>query len=205
MDSYVEKFASALHEALVGVRFTDRSGQDLDKDVALDFLCNLSRRCQDTSTTQFFCGNGASAAFASHMALDWSKNAGVRSLAFNDSSLLTALGNDVSIEAIFARSLRMYASQRDLLISISSSGNSPNILKAIEEARAMNMSVVTMSGLSPDNQSRMMGDVNIYVSAKTYGIVESAHQVLLHAWLDRFLSLEEWNAAEAQNMREYQP
>ena len=51
------------------------------------------------------------------------------------------------------------------------------------------MSVVTFSGLKPDNKSRKKGDLNFYVPAKTYGIVECAHQVLLHAWLDKYMGL----------------
>lgn len=203
MKSYVDMFSSALHKALIGVQVTNKQGKKFDKENALDLLCNLSKGCKNNNSTQFFCGNGASAAFASHMAVDWSKNGGVRSMAFNDPALLTALGNDVSGEAVFARSLQMYALDQDMLITISSSGNSPNIIKAIEQARKLDMSVVTISGLRPDNKSRKMGDINLYISANTYGIVESAHQVLLHAWIDRFLGLEEWNASGPQDMREY--
>jgi D-sedoheptulose 7-phosphate isomerase len=69
------------------------------------------------------------------------------------------------------------------------------------------MRVITFSGLKPDNASRTRGDVNVYVPTRTYGIVESAHQVLLHAWLDAFLGVEEWTRETAQNMRagEYTP
>jgi D-sedoheptulose 7-phosphate isomerase len=202
MNTYMDKFINAFNNALLGVQITDSDGNSLDKEVALEELCDLSKTCQKEGKTQYFCGNGASAAFASHMALDWSKNGGVRSEAFNDPVLFTALGNDVSIEAIFARSLKMYASQKDMLITISSSGNSPNIIQAIKVARSMKMRVVTLSGLKPDNVSRKSGDLNLFVPAKTYGVVESAHQVLLHIWLDSFMNLQEWNITDFQNMRE---
>lgn len=202
MNTYMDKFINAFNNALLGVQITDSDGNSLDKEVALEELCDLSKACQKEGKTQYFCGNGASAAFASHMALDWSKNGGVRSEAFNDPVLFTALGNDVSIEAIFARSLQMYASQKDMLITISSSGNSPNIIQAIKAARSMKMRVVTLSGLKPDNVSRKSGDLNLFVPAKTYGVVESAHQVLLHIWLDSFMNLQEWNITDFQNMRE---
>ena len=62
------------------------------------------------------------------------------------------------------------------------------------------MNVVTFSGLKPDNYSRRMGDINFYVPAKTYGIVECSHQVLLHAWLDKYMGVLEWDRTECQNM-----
>jgi D-sedoheptulose 7-phosphate isomerase len=67
-------------------------------------------------------------------------------------------------------------------------------------AREKGMGVVTFSGLKPDNQSRKMGDLNFYIPAKTYGIVECAHQVLLHVWLDKYMGVVEWDREGCQNM-----
>ena len=77
--------------------------------------------------------------------------------------------------------------EKDMLITISSSGNSPNIIKAIHTARELGVFIVTLSGKKEDNQSRRLGDVNFYVPLDTYGLVESAHAVLLHCWLDMYL------------------
>jgi D-sedoheptulose 7-phosphate isomerase len=88
---------------------------------------------------------------------------------------------------VFSYRIEKSAEEKDMLVSISSSGNSPNIVAAIEAARARGMFIVTLSGMSPENSSRKLGDVNFYVSLKTYGLVESAHVVLLHCWLDLFL------------------
>ena len=74
-----------------------------------------------------------------------------------------------------------------MLITISSSGNSPNIIKAINTARELGVFIVTLSGKKEDNQSRRLGDLNFYVPLDTYGLVESAHAVLLHCWLDMYL------------------
>jgi D-sedoheptulose 7-phosphate isomerase len=145
-------------------------------------------------------GNGASAAFAEHMALDWTKNGGVRSMSPSSSVLLTALANDLSYQDSFATYLDRYAQSGDIVITISSSGNSPNILKAISKAREMGCKVVTLSGLKPDNGSRKVGDVNLYVPARTYGVVECAHQVLLHMILDAFMNVSEWGREAYQNM-----
>ena len=90
-----------------------------------------------------------------------------------------------------------------MLVAISSSGNSPNITEAIKTARTKNMTVVTFTGLRPDNRVRQMGDFNFYIQAHTYGIVECVHQVLLHVWLDQFMQVEEWSIENFQNMREH--
>jgi D-sedoheptulose 7-phosphate isomerase len=82
----------------------------------------------------------------------------------------------------------------DLLATVSSSGNSPNVVNAIAAARKQGLKVITFSGMKPDNKSRRAGDLNFYVPASTYGIVECSHQVLLHAWLDCFMNVREWES-----------
>jgi D-sedoheptulose 7-phosphate isomerase len=134
------------------------------------------------------------------MALDWTKNGGVHSLSPSSSVLLSALANDLSFEEAYAAYLDRSAKAGDLVLTISSSGNSGNILKAIAKAREIGCRVVTLSGLKPDNKSRKLGDVNFYVPARTYGIVECAHQVLLHMILDAFMGIQEWERATYQNM-----
>lgn len=167
---------------------------------ALERTVEILKEVQSGNGTQFFLGNGASAAFAEHMALDWTKNGGVRSLNPSSAVLLTALANDISFQDSFALFIDRYARPGDAVVTISSSGNSGNILKAIEAARKMQCKVITLSGLKPDNASRKSGDVNFYVPAKTYGIVECAHQVLLHMMIDSFMGIEEWEKTGYQNM-----
>jgi D-sedoheptulose 7-phosphate isomerase len=201
MNSYYENFLACISDSLKCIEITTRSGERLDPDEGFSRLCRLSEEIRSAGCTQFLCGNGASAAFANHMALDWTKNGQVRTVAFSDSALLTALGNDFGGEEVFAAALSLYAQHNDLLMTISSSGNSPNILKAITTARELGMHVVTMSGLRPDNRSRSLGDLNFYIPAKTYGVVECAHQALLHVWLDRFMGIAEWAQETYQDMR----
>jgi D-sedoheptulose 7-phosphate isomerase len=198
--SYTDDYLAAFQSALSGTEATSATGERLSMDACLDRLCRISTGIRAAGRTQFMCGNGASAAFANHMALDWSKNAGVRTLSFADAAMLTALGNDFGGSAVFAAALRMYADAGDLLVTISSSGNSPNIVTAIDEANRLGLTVVTFSGLRSDNRTRGRGTVNLYVPAKTYGIVESAHQLWLHAWLDRHVGVREWELEEAEDM-----
>ena len=171
---------------------TGRNGEAMADEAAFRRWVSMTRDVEGNRRTVYFAGNGASAAMASHMAADTLKNGQLRAMAFNDPALLTAVSNDIAFENCFAESISRFGMQGDLLTTISSSGNSPNIIKAIEAARQQNMRVVTLSGMKPDNKSRMLGDVNFYVPAKTYGIVECAHQVLLHCWLDLYMGIEEW-------------
>jgi D-sedoheptulose 7-phosphate isomerase len=137
----------------------------------------------------YFIGNGASAMMAGHFAADACKNAGLSALAFNDASLLTAIGNDVAFDEIFALPLTRLARPGDLVIAISSSGNSPNILRALDTARSQALQIVTLTGKGADNGARGRGDLNFYVPADRYGWVECAHQLILHYWLDQYLNL----------------
>lgn len=186
-DRYVDTVSRALKEMVV----TDTDGKSLPREQGLSDWCTLTAEIKATGKTMFFTGNGASAMMAGHMAADASKNGGFRSLAFNDAALMTAVSNDIDYAESFAMPLGRFADPGDVLVTISSSGNSPNIVRAIEKAREIGLRVVTLSGMHPDNRSRALGDLNFYLPADTYGVVEAGHQVLLHCWLDRFMEEEE--------------
>jgi len=188
--NYYIRFVSKLGEVLEALEVTARSGEAVNVEEAFALLCVKSQTVKEAGRSQFLCGNGASAAFANHMALDWTKTAGVPTHSFSDSALLTAMGNDLGYERAFSAPLSWYAKSGDLLAAISSSGNSPNIAATIEAARTKGMEVVTFSGMLAENRARGLGDLNFYVPGASYGIVESAHQALLHVWLDKFLGIE---------------
>lgn len=200
MEHYFAAYASALHGALTQVSVRDLNGSELDIESGLAQWTDLSRGLKDNKGRQWICGNGASAAFANHMALDWTKNAGIPTFSISDSALITALANDMGVESMFSAPIGWLAESGDVLITVSSSGNSSNIIRAIETARGKGMKIVTLSGLKPDNASRKMGDLNFYIPGKTYGVVECTHQILLHMWLDKFLDVREWDRDTLQNM-----
>src|SRR5258705_10607321 len=118
------------------------------------------------------------------MATDYSKNGGVRSLALNDASMLTCLGNDLGYDRVFAKQIELHARPGDLVIAISSSGRSANILNAVKAARAVKCVVVTLSGFALDNPLRGVGDINVYVASDRYGFVEIGHLTICHAILN---------------------
>ena len=136
-----------------------------------------------------FIGNGASAAIASHQSVDYWKNGGMRAIAFNDTSLLTCIGNDYGYPFVFEKPIEMFADEGDVLIAISSSGKSDNILNGAKMARKMKCPVITMSGLKIDNPLRSLGDLNFYVPVPTcaYGFVEIAHLTLCHRFVDMII------------------
>jgi D-sedoheptulose 7-phosphate isomerase len=201
MTSYYHHYVSTMDQALRALEITALACGRLTHDEGFDLLCTMTRKVGERGRKQYLCGNGASAAFANHMSLDWTKNGGIPTHSFSDSALLTAMGNDLGYEEAFSAPLSWYAKPGDQLVAISSSGNSPNIIRTIQVARDKGMGVITFTGLKPNNTCRALGDLNFYIPAKTYGIVECAHQILLHVWLDQYMGIREWERDHEQNMR----
>jgi D-sedoheptulose 7-phosphate isomerase len=182
---YVGTIAGGLREMSV----TDGAGTTLSTGEAFARWVEMTRQTQDLGGSIYLIGNGGSAAIASHMATDACKNGHLRALAFNDPAMLTATANDLAFDQVFALPVQRLGRAGDLLISISSSGNSLNIVRALEAARELGLAVVTLSGMRFDNRSRALGLINFYVPLPRYGWVESAHQIVMHHWLDQYLSL----------------
>jgi D-sedoheptulose 7-phosphate isomerase len=134
-----------------------------------------------------FVGNGGSAAIASHQATDYLKNGGMRALAFNDPSMLTCLSNDLGYEHVFEKQVQMLGEPGDVLIAISSSGKSENILRAVAAGAAVGTRTITMSGFAPDNPLRQRGELAFYVPSHSYGFVEIAHLALCHCIVDTIM------------------
>src|SRR5262245_63959474 len=167
-----------------GAAASDRQGNAVPLAVAIEWAVKAARRVTGQGDKIIFAGNGGSAAIASHMATDYSKNGGLRAWAMNDASMLTCLGNDYGYEHVFAKQIEFHGRPGDMLVAISSSGRSPNILNAVKAARKLGCTVLTMSGFKPDNPLRKMGDMNVYLDSGAYGYVEIGHLALCHAILD---------------------
>ncbi|HLN08987.1 MAG TPA: SIS domain-containing protein [Xanthobacteraceae bacterium] len=158
----------------------------------IDRFMRQARRSHAAGNKIMFVGNGGSAAIASHMAIDYCKNGGLRAVAFNDASALTCLANDFGYVQVFAKQIEFHARRDDLLVAISSSGRSPNILHGVEAARSLGCGVATFSGFTESNELRRAGDVNFYLRSTEYGLVEIGHLALCHAMLDLHLG---WGGA----------
>ena len=184
MTSRTTNYFNVLASLPLRAEITDNTGGALLLDNTLENLGERIRATHAAGGKLMFIGNGGSAGIASHMAIDYSKNGGFRSLAFNDGAALTCLGNDLGYDQVFAKQVDLHANAGDMLIAISSSGKSANILHAVEVARERGCFILTLSGFARDNPLRSFGDVNIYVPSREYGFVEISHLALCHAVLD---------------------
>lgn len=183
-------WSSNINEISRCLQLLSASGSDV-KDVSVDeafgLWIDLALSIRAKQNTIFLIGNGASASIASHVAADLAKNGHVHTEVFSDLSLITAIANDIGYEEVFAEPIRCRMRKGDMLVAISSSGQSMNVLKAVEEAKDIGGYLVTLSAMRPDNPLRNMGLINFYVPAKTYGLAETCHAAVLHYWIDKIV------------------
>ena len=180
IEGYVDDLSSVVRTATA----TDAHGKQVALDFAIEWSVGTARGVCDRGGKIIFAGNGGSAGIASHMATDYSKNGGLRAWAMNDASMLTCLANDYGYDQVFAKQIEFHGRPGDMLVAISSSGRSANILAAVKAARKLGCTVLTLSGFRPDNPLRKTGDMNIHLDSGAYGHVEIGHLALCHAILD---------------------
>lgn len=180
----VDRHFAALAHHVSAAAASDLDGKDIPLEQALGAVLAEAMATHARGNKVIFVGNGGSAGISSHMAIDWSKNGGIRAQAFNDGAALTCLGNDYGYEHVFAKQIEFHARPGDMLIAISSSGRSPNILAACAAMRTHGGTILTLSGFAPDNPLRRAGDINLFVGSGEYGFVEMGHLILLHTIVD---------------------
>ncbi len=163
-------------------------GKEIEADLAFMQWKDFTLQIRGERRTIFFIGNGASASMASHISADLAKNAHIRTEVFSDLSLITAIANDLSYEEVFAEPPRRRMTEYDMLVAISSSGKSPNILRGVQEAKRLGGIVVTLSSMDSNNVLRTQGLLNFYIPAKRYGMAETCHAAILHYWMDFVVS-----------------
>lgn len=157
---------------------------DLTGDQALERAHELLRQTKRQGGIVYVIGNGGSAGIASHFCNDLMKNLQIPSQTLYDANLMTCLANDVGYENVFSYSLQRLLKPHDLLVAVSSSGKSSNILNAVYVARARHTLVMTLSGFAETNPLRALGQLNFWIDCPDYGIVESAHFFILHTIVD---------------------
>ena len=179
-------YADELYELFKKTIGTFR-GREMTMDETMEKWIDETARVSKEGKKVFFIGNGASATMAEHLGFDAMQNGLLKTINFAETSYLTAVSNDFSYEEVFLLKLERMAEPGDMLVSISSSGNSPNIVRALEYAKERGMYTVALSGMSADNKSRELSDLSIYVPAETYGLTESVHSGIMHGWLDMYM------------------
>lgn len=151
----------------------------------------LIQRCESERGKVIIVGNGGSAAMASHVSVDFTKAAKLRSINFNEADLITCFANDYGYENWVAKALEAYADQKDLVILVSSSGQSMNMLNGAKQCSSMGIPLITLSGFKPDNPLRELGNENLWADSHSYNVIEMTH----HIWL---LSLVDFVIAEKE-------
>lgn len=150
----------------------------------------LLKSTKQNNSTIYIIGNGGSAAIAEHAAIDFTKNAGLKALAISGSPMLTTFSNDYGYENVFKKAIEIFANKDDVLIAISSSGVSKNILNASEVAKEKALKIITLSGFEANNPLRQLGDVNLWVNSTAFGFLEVLHGLILHYINDSIIGSE---------------
>lgn len=183
----LKEYFIQLGNILSGIEASDYYGKKINLIKAADKLIKEISSKRNKDNKIIIIGNGGSASMASHIAVDLWKNGRVKAISFSDSALLTCVSNDFGYQHVFEKPIEMFAKRRDLLIAISSSGKSENILKGVSAARKKRCAIVTLSGFNPGNALRKKGDLNFYVPSNSYGYVEIAHSAFCHFIIDKVI------------------
>ena len=174
--------------------FFDQYFRDLSKIVSLVDNRKLEAAVDEVLSVRksgkkvIIAGNGGSASIASHVSIDLTKAAGVRAVCFNESSLITCFANDYGYENWVKKAIINYADIGDLVILISSSGESANILNAAKQAKKIGLKLITFSGFSAENSLRSSGDLNFWCDSEVYNHIENTHQIWLLSMVDKIVS-----------------
>lgn len=142
-----------------------------------------------------FAGNGASASIANHASLDFTKQAKIKSVNFNESALITAFANDFGYENWIKKAIEYYGEQNDTLILISSSGQSSNVVNASKYAKQNDINLITFTGFDINNPLVMSGDINFWLDSKSYNIIEGVHQIWLLSICDLIIGKKEYSVS----------
>jgi len=169
----------------------------LDKNVSEKIIKTkfLFEKCAKRKGRVVFFGNGGSAAIASHLSVDLNKNAKIPSISFNDPGIITCYANDFGWENWISKTIELSLSKKDIIVLISSSGKSPNILNAAKYAKIKNIQTITLSGMSKKNNLKKIGLVNFWVDSKSYNIIETTHQFYMMAVIDLIIGKSEYKAS----------
>ena len=153
-------------------------------------LLKLVKQIKKKNKKIIIVGNGGSAAIASHFSVDMTKVGGVRSINFNESDLLTCFANDYGYENWVKQALKFYADDGDLVILISASGNSKNMINAAKYINKSKKMLITLTGFNGKNLLSKYGKINFIVRSTNYNIIENIHQYWLLLLIDLMVKLK---------------
>jgi len=161
----------------------------------LSFFAQSLKKMHSHGNKAIIVGNGGSAAIASHFSVDLTKNARIRCVNFNEADLITCFANDYGFDNWMKEAVNFYGDEGDVLIAISSSGKSKDIINGCISARENNFSkIVTFSGFDENNPLNNYSDLNFWIDSKAYNFVENIHQFWLLAVVDLIIGKSEYPA-----------
>jgi D-sedoheptulose 7-phosphate isomerase len=187
----VDRYYSDFSKALTRIAVTGPAGKKQIFSKGIDAAVSMILDQQKAGGRVYFIGNGASAAISSHQSADFTKAGRVPAHCFNDPALLTCMGNDYGYKHVFEKPVELFMGAADILVAISSSGKSENILRAVRMAKHKSSRVITLSGFEAVNPLRALGDLNFYVPSREYGHCEVAHHSICHCILDTLISVRD--------------
>lgn len=177
--TYLQSFAKVLEQTKASTL-----NAELTLDQAFEELIKsfVERKQQQTV---YLIGNGGSSGIVSHSAVDFVNACGYRAQALTDNSMLTCMANDYGYENVFAQPFKTLIQENDIVVAVSSSGTSKNIVNACKQAKEKGAFILTFSGFKAENDLRKLGDYNLWVDSLDYGQVEIGHALLLHYLTDQ--------------------
>ena len=174
-EKYFKNYNQSIHDLL----------NDFDTSL-IDKSVNLILECKKNNGKIFIAGNGGSSSIASHVSVDFAKVANVPSDTFNNANLITCFANDYGHDNWIKEAIRAYTKKNDMLILISSSGKSKNIVNAAKYCKVNKIPLITLSGFDINNPLVNMGDVNIHINSNKYNFIEMSHHIILVSIVDIF-------------------
>ena len=197
-------FSNRFKSLAAAIESCEYSTEDglIDEDDALKIIFEKMTTMRALGGIVYVIGNGGSAGIASHFSTDLIKALQIPSQTLYDSNLMTCLSNDLGYENVFSYPLSKVIKPCDILVAISSSGKSSNIIKAAEVALAKEAYLVTLSGFLEQNPLRRLGHLNFWIDRCNYGLVETSHFFLLHTIIDLYenaKNTDEQNQIVARN------
>jgi len=187
MEYLLEKRLEQFKNTVESIEITNTKNIEFSLEDDLTEIHKLLVDVQKRERNLYIIGNGGSAAIASHAVIDFMNVGKISAHTLHDPSTLTCMSNDYGYENAFSKILNITLKKEDLLIVISSSGKSKNMTNAVKAAKKNGTTVITLSGFDSKNTLRTLGDINIWINSRDYGMVEIAHQFILHNLADRFI------------------
>lgn len=171
---YFNNYYSELNDLLSKVSVTNKN-----KEISIEEGLKIVKQKLKKNNV-YLIGNGGSSSNCDHISNDFSKILNAKSINLYGTGVFTCYANDYGFENVFSEQIKTIGNKNDTLICLSCSGESKNIINAINIAKKKSIFTITLTGINKNNRARKKGDINFFISGKSYGLIEIAHLTLLH-------------------------